>query len=265
MTPYSLATCPPSVKQQLDEWIAAARLTLSDILVGIYLHGSLAMGCFNPSRSDLDLLVITQRGMTVQEKRRIAVHLLRISRQPSSIEVSFLAHDQICPWRHPSPYDFHFSETWRAQLHAEMENGTWTTWNDEQRVDPDLAAHVTIVHARGETLYGNPIEAVFPPVPAEHYIDSILSDWVWSQERAEANPVYAILNGCRIYAYLRDGLITSKQEAGEWALQTFDDPYRDIIQAALDAYQGSTKTPFAARAVKRFLREMDARIRAFVP
>lgn len=29
-------------------------------LVGIYLHGSLAMGCFNPDTSDVDLLLVVR-------------------------------------------------------------------------------------------------------------------------------------------------------------------------------------------------------------
>ena len=33
---------------------------LKDNLVGIYLHGSAVMGCFNPLKSDLDLIVVVK-------------------------------------------------------------------------------------------------------------------------------------------------------------------------------------------------------------
>jgi len=34
---------------------------LGNNLVGIYLHGSAAMGCFNPKKSDLDLILIVKK------------------------------------------------------------------------------------------------------------------------------------------------------------------------------------------------------------
>lgn len=42
---------------------------LSENLVGIYLHGSLAMGCFNPSRSDVDLVVVKESLLTLSMKQ----------------------------------------------------------------------------------------------------------------------------------------------------------------------------------------------------
>ena len=33
---------------------------LADDLVGVYLHGSLAFGCFNPELSDLDVLAVAR-------------------------------------------------------------------------------------------------------------------------------------------------------------------------------------------------------------
>ena len=41
----------------LTQFVAAARETIGENLLGVYLHGSAAMGCFNPKSSDLDLLV----------------------------------------------------------------------------------------------------------------------------------------------------------------------------------------------------------------
>jgi len=63
---------------------------LGSNLAGLYLHGSLAMGCFNPACSDVDLLAVTRRGMTVETKRRVAELLLKTSGAPSPIEISFL-------------------------------------------------------------------------------------------------------------------------------------------------------------------------------
>lgn len=34
---------------------------LGDNLVGVYLHGSAVMGCFQPGKSDLDLILIVRQ------------------------------------------------------------------------------------------------------------------------------------------------------------------------------------------------------------
>lgn len=51
---------------------------LSDSLTGIYLHGSLAMGCFNPIKSDIDLLIIVKHKHSVETFKKIVRELLQI-------------------------------------------------------------------------------------------------------------------------------------------------------------------------------------------
>ena len=42
-----------------NAFVSLCREVLADALTGVYLHGSLAMGCFNPVTSDVDLIVDT--------------------------------------------------------------------------------------------------------------------------------------------------------------------------------------------------------------
>ena len=49
------------LKGLLDEFICNSKNILQDNLIGIYLHGSLAMGCFNEKKSDIDLLVVVKQ------------------------------------------------------------------------------------------------------------------------------------------------------------------------------------------------------------
>lgn len=82
--------------------------------------------------------------------------------------------------------------------------------------DKDLAAHFTIIKKYGIALYGMDIEKVFGNVPKEDYIDSIMCDIEEADEEILENPVYIILNLCRVAAFLKDGAITSKKQGGEW-------------------------------------------------
>jgi len=204
--------------------------------VGIYLHGSLALGGFNPEQSDLDLLVVTERPLTPEIKRRLIKLLLQLSKQPYPIEISFLSRRDLNPWRHPTPYQLHFSEEWRTQYEEEQASGAWQRWNEEQATDPDLAAHITVLRKRGLCLYGKPIAEVFPPIPREDYEDSIVQDFHWAKDRLERDPVYFVLNACRVLAFLREGKILSKAEAGEWALHALSERLRPLVEAAREAH-----------------------------
>src|ERR1700682_1826489 len=100
MSQYSWATRPQSVRTQINNLIATLQDTLLNNLVGVYLHGSLAMGCFNPQRSDIDLLVVTHNDMAVETKRDIVQYLLTCSLSPCPIEISFLVQKDIHPFQH---------------------------------------------------------------------------------------------------------------------------------------------------------------------
>ena len=265
MAQYGLTDCPESVRSQVDGFLNILRDALEDNLVGVYLHGSLALGCYNPDRSDVDVLVITKQPMTVEAKRQIAEILLRHSENPAPIEISILVEACINPWQYPTPYDYHYSEDWREKVASELSSGEWKSWNDEIQTDEDLAAHITILSRRGVALHGRPIGEAFPPVPEEHYIDSIAKDFEWGKDRIEQYPVNFILNALRVCAFLEEGRICSKEEAGVWALPTLKDEFKELVEHALEAYRGQRKKERFDNAEKeQFAEHMTERIGALL-
>lgn len=243
MALYGWHNCPAAARAQVDELAAKVAALLADQLLGIYLHGSLALGSFNPRHSDLDLLVITRARLPLTIKRQIAVFLLDCSRRPHPIEISFLAHGQLVPWRYPPPFDLHYSEAWRARYTAELASGAWQSWSEAEPRDPDLAAHITVLNARGICLAGPPIAVMFPEVPADDYRASLAGDIADALDTIAANPVYAILNCCRTYAYLHDRQVRSKAEGGRWALDALPVALRGTVAGALEAYQSDHGAP----------------------
>ena len=257
--------CPESVRKQIEGFVADLRETLAGNLVGVYLHGSLALGCFNPERSDVDILVITERRMDVETKRRIAEILLRRSADPTPIEVSFLPENYVNPWQYPTPYDFHHGEDWREKIQEELSGGRWKKWNDTTRTDPDLAAHIRITLRSGVVLSGKPIAEVFPSVPEEHYIDSLARDFEWGRDRIEEYPLNFVLNACRVLAYLREGRICSKEQGGAWAHTIMKDEFKGLVAHALELYRGNRKDErFDRASMDRFAEYMTEKIRALL-
>lgn len=79
---YAWPDAPAAVVAQVGRLTDGLRVLLGDNLLGVYLHGSLAMGGFNPERSDSDLLVATQDGMSAAARRDVARLLLELSGAP---------------------------------------------------------------------------------------------------------------------------------------------------------------------------------------
>src|SRR5574341_274962 len=131
MSQYGWANCPAPVRAQVMGFRDALADTLGSNLTSLCLHGSLAMGCFNPACSDVDLLAVTRRGMAVETKRCVAELLLKTSSAPSPIEISFLREANLRPWAYPTPYDFHYSRDWHQKLRHELSSGEWQTWNNQ--------------------------------------------------------------------------------------------------------------------------------------
>jgi streptomycin 3"-adenylyltransferase len=236
------------------------RSILGENLAGIYLHGSLAMGCHNPDRSDIDLIVTARQGLAPETRRLLAGVLLNLSGDPCPLEVHILLEGDLAAWRHPFPYDFHFSEFWRERFQAHLAQRDWDLFREDPgRVDPDLAAHLTILRFRGLALHGPSIETTFPAVLPADYLDAILYDYAPARDGIAGNPVYGVLNMLRVHWYLQQGRISSKEEAGVWGLDTLPDAeLRTVCATALSQYRGEADAPaFDAGALERFARTVD--------
>ncbi len=234
-------------------------------LVGVYLHGSLAMGSFNPISSDVDLLVVVRDRLSRAEKNAVGQRLLALAEQapPHGLEMSIVTRASLTDFQYPTPYELHFSKGNQAAF-AE---GTVEFADD--LTDPDLAAHFVITQARGLCLYGEPIETLFPDVPAACYLDSLAQDAEWSCQNILrsadsgtcAVPVYAVLNFCRVLAFIDQGLITSKREGGQWALHALPSDYQPLIREALREYAISgTARPVDCQRLKAFAAYANALI-----
>ena len=198
------------------------------------------MGCFNPASSDIDLLAVARRTIPAKTKCSLIELLLSVSGSPHPVEISFLLQADLAQWQYPTPFDLHFSEDWRKAFSADRAAHEWKHLREQPHCDPDLAAHITITTARGIAVWGEPIEAVFPPVPREDYLAASVSDLRWAREQLVRGVglEYAVLNSCHVLAYLYNGQIGSKDEGAMLALSLLPDEYHPTIRRALARYRG---------------------------
>ena len=227
---------------------------LKDNLVGIYLHGSAVMGCFNPLKSDLDLIVVVKDSVPDSVKKSFMdmVTALNAMGPAKGIEMSVVKQSVCRPFVYPTPFELHFSV---AHL-------DWYKKNPDDYVskmrgeDKDLASHFTIINHRGKCLYGAPIRDVFADVPARDYMDSIWNDIADAEEDISENPMYLILNLARVLAYRKDGLVLSKKEGGEWALNNLPEKYHSLIKNALCEYSEASDISYDLNLAKDYAQYM---------
>jgi predicted nucleotidyltransferase len=257
MPQFGWTHCPATVRRQVLAVIDGLYQALGDELLGVCLHGSLAMDCFNPLRSDIDVLAVTRERLGPAARPRLARLLLRQSGVPNAIEISVLSRATLIPWRHPAPYEFHYSEDWRDRTQGHLDRNTWPEAEDPP-TDPDLAAHITTTLKRGVSLWGLTAAELFPAVPPADYLASLLADFHWGRGLLGVNPVYFILNACRVRAHLAGGgEVLSKDEGGEWGLQHLPAAHAPLIRQALRIYRGELTTEnWSTAAVEAFARDV---------
>ena len=104
-----------NIAELAGEFAERSRAILGENLTGVYLHGSAAMGCFHPGKSDLDLLIVVREAPDDTRKRALMAMILELNaRMPgggtqAGIEMSVVRRDVCDPFVYPTPFELHFS------------------------------------------------------------------------------------------------------------------------------------------------------------
>lgn len=228
-------------------------------LTGVYLHGSLAMGCFNPQKSDLDLLLVVDEEPSDEAKLAFMEQVVLLNQEAPAkgLELSIVTKAAVKPFQYPTPFVLHFSPMHLGWFQQDPKGYVAHMKGN----DPDLAAHCTILLQYGKVLYGAPIPEVFGEVPKTAYLDSIWQDISGAEEDILRDPMYITLNLCRVLAYVRQSRVLSKQEGGQWGLEHLPVQHHPLIQQALHCY--ATDIPMTAdeTAALSFAKDALAEIR----
>jgi predicted nucleotidyltransferase len=246
---------------QISGAIALVRDVLAADLIGAYLHGSTATGRLQ-HRSDVDILVLSRRATTDDEKRVLIERLLRMSGrgdasgQARSIELTIVVEADVRPWRYPPRFDFQYGD-W---LRADFERGDLTPWSSP---NPDVAVLITMARAADRPVSGPSAKTAFEPVPRADLERAIVEGIPGLLDDLDGDEANVILTFARIWVTLATGDIRSKDEAADWVLDRLPDEHRSVLKRAQDVYLGrhpDTWTDLADRIrphVDHVLAEID--------
>ena len=227
---------------------------LKDNYVGVYFHGSLRLGSFNPDKSDLDFIIVIKRKIDSKTKELIWDKMLENAHlfPKKGFEFSVVLEENCKNIKHPIPYELHGSRDWIEKY----KQAKSLIINDDYKVDPDLASHFHVINVENDELdFGIPSKNVFSKVPLEYIIDSNYGDVLECVEEIVHNPPYCILNMCRFYALIKDGLTLSKYDGGKWALVNMNSSFNDVIELAMKDYMSDTSLDYSEERLKLFAEE----------
>jgi streptomycin 3"-adenylyltransferase len=237
--------CRSEAESQIAEVLALIDEVLGPDVVGAYLHGSSALGGLRPY-SDLDILVMSKRPTTRDEKRRLVDRLLAISsverfhsvaravppdlRRP--IELMIVVHSEIRPWRYPPRFDFQYGD-W---LRPEFESGDVEPWPTTTSLD--LASLITMVLLANRPLLGPPPAVVLDAVPRADYIRAIAGDTDRLLDELNWDARNVLLTLARIWSTMATDYIRSKDVAAAWALDHLPLEHQPVLARARAVYLG---------------------------
>ncbi len=196
-------------------------------LVGVYLHGSAALGGFQPGSSDLDLLVVVNDRWQ-PEMREGVVRVLQESHGSSpgrGIEASVIREEVAQAGGRRTDFEVHVTTD---------PNDRKVVTGAEDSGDPDLILHIAVCRQSAIAVLGPDPMMVFAGVDPTLVISQMIEELTWAL--GQGSEAYAVLNACRARFYLEHREFCSKLEGGRWAENRLD--ASGLIDRSLAAQEG---------------------------
>jgi Domain of unknown function (DUF4111) len=230
----------PGLVSFLNLAVSSWRSALGRNLAGVYVHGSLSTGAFNPRTSDIDVVATTRVLTDAQANERLrevhrAMHGWGDDRWAERLEVSFVPTKALALSGVPpvAVLELHPDEGFKLQP-----------------LGPDLVIQKRMLREHGITLFGPRISKIVPPVSGGELRDAVLGnlrEW-WlpqleypGQFLKRGYQAYAVVTMCRALCLLTTGELVTKPEGAAWALSgLYLELWHPLIETAI-AYPGGAQ------------------------
>ncbi len=224
---------------QLEESIELLRMTLGADLLGVYLYGSSVVGGLQ-KYSDIDLLTVTNRATTSEEKAKLIARFLKISgiymqSAKLPIEITLVEKRMMNPWQYPPHFDFQYGD-W---LRESFEKGVIEPWDNYEMAD--LAVIITQVLLKSETLWGLKPRQLLVEVPYHDFMKAMLADVNRLMEDLKHDTRNVLLTLARIWSTLETDTIRSKPAGADWVINRLPERHQPVIKRAKSICMGLEK------------------------
>ncbi len=239
---------PQPVQAMLHEHIVQVHDSLPGLLAGLYVHGSVALGAYQPGLSDIDFIAITSRTCAEHDIAALrAIHQALATSHPyAPLEGSYLQWQDLgqrAGLVPPRPYVH--DGVLNPGGHHDINAVTW--W---------------ILKNRGVTLLGPPANQLNIQVDWEGLVAAMHRNMNIYWASFTSNPrrmtwllgdygvQWAVLGVLRQFYTFREQSITSKVGAGVYGLAHTPRRWHRLIQEAIDIREGRPATAYRSRVVR---------------
>jgi hypothetical protein len=229
---------PEPVTDAITQYLAACDEAVPDLVVGLHVVGSLALGDFRPDRSDIDVVAVVREPPDHAE--RLALADVHRSCAPT-IDGPYLTAAVLAgPPVGVGPVAHHVAGHFALDECHEVSPVTWSILDHDAvtvrgdtpaamglRPDPDAVRRFSAANLRTYwTGWAANTASVIAELPGGAPIDARLLEW-------------GVLGAARVQQAATTGEVVSKSAAGAWARSTAGDEWQAVLQLALDARGGS--------------------------
>lgn len=227
---------PSEVVAQINKVLDIWKKHLNDQLIGVYLHGSIALNAFVLESSDIDLLIVVEDSLDIPTKLAIARDIIEIDGKPCPLEMSAVRLSDVNPWKTPGNCVFHYSDCWRDKLVERLSNPNVKCYVvDNEFPDPDVTSYIKLIYQCGINLYGQGIKEVFSDISDEDFWKAISED-IDNYNFHDYAPRYLASNILilgRILSFKETRRILSKYDAGLWMIDCVPDKLKYLPKLAM--------------------------------
>jgi hypothetical protein len=240
-----LLTLPHVVQAVIDDYVTRVQAELPGLMVGMYLHGSLALDAFTPEFSDIDFIAVTSRRCTDGDVEHLAAIHQAVERthpQPA-LQGSYLQACDLGKFEDTiEPQPCYSDGVLRPSGHHDINAVTWWLLKNRGVVivgtDPkELSFSVDWDRLTADMKINlNTYWVRFTHDPAR--IAWLLSDY---------GIQWTVLGVLRQYYTFTEKSITSKASAGEYALKHLPVKWHKLVQEALNIRNRNHATLYRSR------------------
>jgi len=226
-------------EKQINQCCNLINDILRSDLLGVYLFGSSIVGGLQ-KYSDIDLLVVSRRATTYEEKTKLAKELLEISgiymkSKKLPIEMTIVEQSEVNPWHYPPRFDFQYGDWLRKQF----EDGNIEPWPSKEM--PDLALLITQVLLASKTLMGTSPDQILCKVPYEDYLIATKDALHHLMPDLDSDTRNVLLTLARIWSTVATDTIRSKPAAADWVINHLPEKFRPVMERTKSICKGEEK------------------------
>ena len=224
---------PDEVVAYGSEVAASLQEVLGDALDGAYYVGSIALGGYVAGESDLDIVAVSERAISDQEKSSLAEAVFDTTTSCPARGLEFTLYRREVAGSSPVDADFELNvnggPSMARSIHLESlaEPGFWYVLDR------------AIAHRCGVVICGPPPVEIFAEVSRTRLLDAMIESMRWHREHEKAT-LYSVLNASRAWRFAAEDALGSKLEGAAWARERWSSPW--VIDAAVDLRYGRRAT-----------------------